>query len=201
MNQLSFYIQSGFHTKLNCPHKQSGFTLIELVLVLVLIGILGAVAAPRLMVSSQFEERLQADKLVGLLRQAQLRAMNDPEALKTGSQLSRCAKVVITKDAFSLANNCDSGLLNTTIIKQEASQGHFVGAENMSITTSGGTVAGVNPTIVLQFGQLVSGAKFLSEASLLGRPVIGGEQLTDRLEITIGGKKVLIEPEGYIHAP
>ena len=181
--------------------KLTGFTLIELVLVLVLIGILAAVAVPRLMVGSQFEDRLQADKLVGLLRQAQLRAMNDPEALKTGSQLSRCAKVVITKDAFSLANNCDSGLLNTTIIKQEASQGHFVGAENISITTSGGTVAGIKPSIVLQFGQLVADAKFLSEASLLGRPFIGGEQLKETLTITIGGKAVHIEPEGYIHGP
>lgn len=182
-------------------HLSRGFTLIELVLVIMLVGILSAVAAPRLMVGSQFEDRLQADKLVGLLRQAQLRAMNDPEALKTGSQLSRCAKVVIDNKAFSLANNCDSGLLSTAVIKQEASQGHFVGAENISITTSGGTVAGINPSIVLQFGQLVADAKFLSEASLLGRPFIGNTQLTDTLEITIGGKKVLIEPEGYIHAP
>ncbi|MCT7656530.1 type II secretion system GspH family protein [Oceanimonas sp. NS1] len=53
-----------------------------MVAVLVLVGILAAVAIPRLPVNSDFDGSLQARNLAGLLRLAQLRAMNDPLACK-----------------------------------------------------------------------------------------------------------------------
>lgn len=165
---------------------------------LVLLGILGAVVAPRLMVSSQFSERLQADKLLGLLRQAQLRAMNDPQAATENPDISRCAKVVITKQGFSIAAECKTQLLDSDTLIQQDQQGYFVGARDINITT--------NRTLplILQFGQAAAedeDKKFLTEASLLGRPFIGTEQLPTTLNITIGGKTVNIEPEGYIHGP
>ncbi|MGB5855236.1 MAG: prepilin-type N-terminal cleavage/methylation domain-containing protein [Oceanisphaera sp.] len=195
MNQLIPFIQLGPHNKPSCHHKQSGFTLIELVLVLVLLGILGAVALPRFMVGGQFEDRLQTDKLVGLLRQAQLRAMNDPQAVKIGSEPSRCSKVFINTDGFSIANNCESGLLSKEVINTNASQGYFVGTRDFNNSAYTG------PSLTVQFGQQAADADFLSEASLLGQPFIGTEQLKDTLTITIGGKAVHIEPEGYIHGP
>lgn len=187
--------------QLTLNNKQSsynGFTLLELVLIIVLLGILGAVVAPRLMMSSQFSDRLQADKLVGLLRQAQLRAMNDPQAVTKNSDISRCAKVSFTSSGFSIAKNCDVDLLENEAIKNESQQGHFVGAFIDNITAS---PAPYSLPFTLQFGQPGAEINFLSEASLLGQPYIGSHQLESTLEITIGGKKVLIEPEGYIHAP
>lgn len=160
---------------------------------LVLIGILGAVAVPRLMVGSQFEERLQADKLVGLLRQAQLRAMNDPVSVTENDNLSRCAKVFISKEGFSIAQGCKSGLLDPEMIKQQANQGIFVGASGVSIT------ANSELPLTVQFGKPAVDAKFLSEDSLLGRPFING--VRKGLVISIAGKAVHIEPEGYIHGP
>lgn len=45
-----------------------GFTLVELAIVMLLVGILGAVAAPRLLDNSGLAERAAADELRGLLR-------------------------------------------------------------------------------------------------------------------------------------
>ena len=180
--------------------KHSGFTLIELILVLVLMGILAAVALPRLQLGSQFEQRLQADNLVGLLRLAQLRAMNDPKAVQQGDVLQRCARVVITNTAFSLTQNCEATAtpLADDILDEQTVNGLFVGSRELDIK------ANRNLPLVLQFGKVakkIEDIEFLSEDSRLGRPFINGTQLTEPLEITIGGKAVHIEPEGYIHAP
>lgn len=199
MIQNRSYLQR--HSPHHLPHQEVGFTLIELVLVLLLLAILGAIAVPRLQLSSQFEERLQADKLVGLLRQAQLRAMNDPQSVTENSDISRCAKLVISSTAFSVARNCKSGLLDNDVIKQQASQGNFVGVENINISINGGNNNGVSLPVMLQFGEPAADQDFLSENSFLGRPVINGAQLDSTFTIIIGGKAVNIEPEGYIHAP
>ncbi|MBR9830214.1 MAG: prepilin-type N-terminal cleavage/methylation domain-containing protein [Oceanospirillales bacterium] len=182
------------------PHK--GFTLIELILVLVLMGILAAVALPRLQLGSQFEQRLQADNLVGLLRLAQLRAMNDPKALNSSSDNSRCGRVVIAKNGFSLSKDCDSAVLLTDgQLKSAEQQGLFLGKAGLTITVE---PSSYTLPLVLQFGkepESDADKNYLSEASRLGRPFINDTQLTEPLEITIGGKAVHIETEGYIHAP
>lgn len=180
--------------------KQTGFTLIELVLVLVLIGVLGAVVVPRLSISNQFQDRLQADNLIGLLRQAQLRAMNDPRAVTEHDELARCAKVFIDANGFSIAQGCSTGLVDKATIKEAASQGQFVGATELDIKVDNNSSAGM----VLQFGQATTDSahkNFLTEASLLGRPFINGEPLKETLTITLGGKDIYLEPEGYIHGP
>ena len=182
--------------------KLRGFTLIELILVLVLTGILAAVALPRLQLGSQFEQRLQADNLVGLLRLAQLRSMNDPEALTNDIGFKQCGRVVIAQNSFSLSKDCNSAVLLTNEqLNTAEQQGLFLGKTGLSIT--------VEPTyftlpLVLQFGKEPDNAadkNYLSEDSRLGRPFINDTQLAEPLEITIGGKAVHIEPEGYIHAP
>jgi MSHA pilin protein MshC len=52
-------------------HRNSGFTLIELVTTLVLIGVLAAVAAPRFADNRAFDQRGYADELAAGLRYAQ----------------------------------------------------------------------------------------------------------------------------------
>jgi len=54
------------------PHNPSGgYTLTELVLVLTLTGILGAIAAPRFFVARDFHERFFAREMLSALRYAQ----------------------------------------------------------------------------------------------------------------------------------
>ncbi|AEY01690.1 msha pilin protein mshc [Oceanimonas sp. GK1] len=175
-------------------HK--GFTLIELVAVLVLVGILAAVAIPRLPVGSDFEGSLQARNLAGLLRLAQLRAMNDPDALKNIATLNRCGVLAVTVGGISLSANCqDAVLLNKANLEAPGNE-LWLGA-NLPVT------ANQPLPFTLQFGE-VSDPDYLSESSRLGRPFVnsgsGYQPLPNTLQITLAGQTVLIEPEGYIHA-
>lgn len=57
-----------------------GFTLIELVLVIVLLGVLAMTAAPRFFTSSGYDQITSRDVLIQQLRQAQLQTMNHSAA-------------------------------------------------------------------------------------------------------------------------
>ena len=54
-----------------------GFTLIELILVIILIGVLAVTAAPRFFTASGYDQVAARDQLIQLLRQAQLQTMNN----------------------------------------------------------------------------------------------------------------------------
>ncbi|PSJ47248.1 MSHA biogenesis protein MshC [Zobellella taiwanensis] len=174
---------------------QRGFTLLELVLVLVIIGILAAVAIPRLPVSGNFNDSLQARNLAGLLRLAQLRAMNDPDALKNMAPLNRCGVLAVTAGGISLSANCQDAVLLNEANLEAPSNELWLGA-SLPVT------ANQSLPFTLQFGEVVD-PDYLSEASRLGRPFVnsgaGYQLLPNTLQITLAGQTVLIEPEGYIH--
>jgi MSHA pilin protein MshC len=54
-----------------CVGREGGYTIIELVLVMVIIAILGAFAGPRFFDNAPFDERAYLDELAGSLRYAQ----------------------------------------------------------------------------------------------------------------------------------
>ena len=56
--------------------KQDGFTLIELVTVITILGLLAVAVIPRFASTSNFETRTAQDQLISALRQAQQLAMN-----------------------------------------------------------------------------------------------------------------------------
>lgn len=173
--------------------QHKGFTLIELVAVLVLVGILAAVAIPRLPVGSDFEGSLQARNLAGLLRLAQLRAMNDPQALQSGTNTDRCGVIAVTGEGVSISSDCQSASLLADF--NDSDPNLWLGAELPVASNK-------NLPFTLQFGkkpEKEEDKKYLSEASRLGRPFVDGSQLESTLEITLGGQTVRIEPEGYIH--
>lgn len=55
----------------SCKPHQQGFTLTELITIMVIIGILAAVAVPRFFDSNTFQERASADQVKAALRYAQ----------------------------------------------------------------------------------------------------------------------------------
>lgn len=57
------------------PARSRGFTLVELILVLVVIGVLAAVVGPRFFDRSVFDQRQQYEEALSALRYAQKRAL------------------------------------------------------------------------------------------------------------------------------
>jgi MSHA pilin protein MshC len=73
--------------------KNRGFTLVELVMTMVIIGIMGAVAAPRFFSANVFQSRGFSDQLKATLRYAQ----------KTASAQNRYICVMFTANSLALS--------------------------------------------------------------------------------------------------
>jgi len=95
--------------------RPKGFTTIELIVVIILIGILAATIIPKMQSTGGYEEIVYQDETVTKLRSIQLRAMQDTSS-------NQCQSVLITSDKLGLPdNNCTSFVNNninsTTIVK------------------------------------------------------------------------------------
>jgi MSHA pilin protein MshC len=92
--------------------NKSGFTLIELVIVIILLGILSATAIPRLIGNKGFEAQTYRDQLQQLLKTVQQQAMScDATCLAQGTRTANpyaCNKVIITTTRYGIPTNCDT---------------------------------------------------------------------------------------------
>lgn len=97
--------------------QDTGFTLIELVLVIIVLAVLSATAIPRLMGKQAFEAQAYRDQLQQLLKTVQLQAMScDPKSdchKKRKANLYSCNKVVITATRFGIPTSCGNSLPST----------------------------------------------------------------------------------------
>ncbi|MFT5760677.1 MAG: MSHA pilin protein MshC [Alteromonadaceae bacterium] len=157
-------------------HREGGFTLIELVVTIILIGIMAATVVPRFFTSEGFGEYTYRDELIIKLRAIQLRSMQQTNDV--ACQIIR----VNTSEVGLLAtqigtNTCDSVLAGDTTTVRIVSDNNisFSISENLS----------------------------LFNFSSLGRPV--GCITADPCEITLtvtgnDALDILINSEGYIYA-
>ena len=91
--------------------KMQGFTLIELVIVIIVLGVLAATAGPKLIGKSAFEDYTVRDQLISRLRLVQLQGMNaDPSDDATENA---CYWLVVKSTCFyhehteKTASSCD----------------------------------------------------------------------------------------------
>ncbi len=82
--------------------QKQGFTLVELILVIVLIAIISVSVTPVFFSRGGFVEYTFADRLVALLQLVQLQAMN---------QSGACHEVMVTFERFGVPSPCSSNLL------------------------------------------------------------------------------------------
>jgi MSHA pilin protein MshC len=94
-------------------HKKSGFTLIELVIVIILTGVLAATAIPKLIGNDGFEAQAYRDQLVQLLKTVQQQAMScDADCRSTrANNPYACNKILIEAERFGIPSNCDDKIL------------------------------------------------------------------------------------------
>jgi len=155
--------------------KQSGFTLIELVIVIILTSILAATAIPKFIGSDGFETQAYRDQLVQLLKTVQQQAMScDLDCRSTrSSNLYACNKVIIENDRFGIPANCGSSLPSSYDVPQLGmSQDE---ADNSAISFS---------THTIEFDSL----GIASSCAACDISINGEQTLTIR-----------IESQGYIH--
>jgi len=95
----------------NFVKEQSGFTLIELVVVIIMIGILATTVIPKMFSSSGFEEIGYQAETIAKLRAIQLRAMQDTSA-------NQCLLVYVTDKKLGIPDgNCNTPSFSSSILQ------------------------------------------------------------------------------------
>jgi len=150
----------------------AGFTIIELILVIVIIAILGAIAGPRFFDNATFDERAYYDELVTSLRYAQ------KVAVATGCRV----RVDITATAYSLT-------------QQSSLSGHCdpadAGFPVPVVLGTGEVMTGTAPSGITATPAIA----FVYEP--LGRTTLGADQA-----VTVGSRTLTIQAEsGLVVAP
>ncbi|MFD2167777.1 prepilin-type N-terminal cleavage/methylation domain-containing protein [Thalassotalea euphylliae] len=164
--------------------QQAGFTLLELIVTIIIIGILSVNVLPRFLGSDGYEEYTYRDRAIGVLRNIQLRAMQQDSTV--------CNEVALDSKHIGIPD------------------GNACSASAPSFSANYGD-AGQNATFELAIddGHDVaishnqgSGA-FRFSFDKLGRPSATGSFCVGGCVITFSGLDsltIVIEAEGYIHA-
>jgi len=155
---------------------QAGFTLIELIIVIIILGILAVTVVPKIFNSSGYEEVGYQAETIAKLRAIQLRAMQDTTVITTPVIPSRCKLVYVTEKKLGIPDdNCETPSFSSS-------------------TEPSNTIVKISEQ-ALKFDDQSGGYSFSFDQ--MGRPdkarsiiIIGGEQI---LTITIN-------LEGYISA-
>lgn len=150
--------------------KAPGFTLIELIIVIIILGILSATLAPKFFSSKGFSEFAYRTDVMAKLRLIQTKAMQQTNS-------TYCHRVLITSTKLGAPDDCDDSP-------------NFTGAWQASAT---GLVVDAGDNITLSSN--ITGNSFTFDN--LGRPSCAPCTITIIGEQSVS---VQIEAEGYIHA-
>ncbi|MFT6985090.1 MAG: MSHA pilin protein MshC [Psychromonas sp.] len=159
----------------NAAIKSAGFTLVELVIVIIVLGVLAATAIPKLASKSGFEDYTVRDQLIARLRLVQLQGMNaDPTA---GATDNACYWLVVKDTCFYHEQTERSSVACIEPTSNHCSDDSY--NEFNSVSFPENMLIPAKYRFDLQ-GRLVSGSSLIK--------ITGDNNL-----------KVKIETEGYIH--
>lgn len=162
---------------------ERGFTLVELITVMIVVGILAAVAAPRFFASNVFQSRGFADQVQASLRYAQKTAI--------AQRRNVCVAVNAGDITLTIANASGAASACNANLASPAGQPSTCPSATYKICTP-------SAAIVLSPAQ-----SFIFDA--LGKPydVLGTPSATQKsIAITGATNNVVVEAEtGYVHSP
>ncbi|HEY8606812.1 MAG TPA: prepilin-type N-terminal cleavage/methylation domain-containing protein [Noviherbaspirillum sp.] len=179
---------------------ERGFTLVELVMVLVILGILAVFVLPRLGGVNEFRDRAFADEALSMLRHAQKQAIAQNTA------------VFVRLDGTSIALCHDADCAQPVIAPGSRNSGSaetLAACGNSTSWYCAAVPAGVSYTAANAGGAsyVASAARFYFDG--LGRPFNTGDvaqvsNFASRLDLTINGagaaRSIAVEQEtGYVH--
>ncbi len=93
--------------KFSVPSGKQGFTLIELVIVIIVLGVLASVALPKFIGRASFEDYTVRDQLISRLYLVQLQGMNADPA--TGATDNACYWLVVKTECFYHEHSSKTG--------------------------------------------------------------------------------------------
>lgn len=150
-----------------------GFTIIELVVVIVILGILSVTVAPKFFTSSGFSEYAYRSDAIAKLRLIQTKAMQ-----QTNVSSDYCHRVLLTTTQLGAPDDCDNSPSFATNWIESATRLEIDSNDNVLFSSN------------------IGGNSFVFDS--MGRPDSCGP-----CDITITGEQAIvirIEKEGYIHA-
>lgn len=157
--------------------KGAGFTLMELVIVIVILAILSATVAPKFFSSNGFSEYAYRTDVIAKLRLIQTRAMQQVN--------DKCHQVMVTSTKLGK-------------VKQKTGENICINpAEFADQAEKRASLVEISSTDNVGF----TSTSALFSFDFMGRPLNAGSN--ERIDITITGEQALtvrIESEGYIHA-
>lgn len=151
-------------------HPSRGFTLIELIVTLILVGILSVTVIPRFFGAQSEQAYTYRDRTLAMMRAMQLQAMH-----RVGD--SNCVNITATLVAPAKHHDCSQGIASDgddfLLIDSSASPFTFSTTDNQG------------------------GSFNLLAFDPLGRPDVA---CAERCEVRIGGQGICISTEGLIYA-
>lgn len=172
--------------------SQRGFSLVELITVLILIGILSVVAVARFSGSDGFSEYTYQNRLISALRNMQQRAMNDSRPgycfqinLVSGSASPAFGPPTLDYAAGNQANTCGAGIdVSSDFLATTASE---IASDNLTLMALDGAVSTL--TYIGFDG--------------LGRPLTNTANCSTGCEVSFSGTataSVCVASQGYVYA-
>lgn len=163
-----------------CKQAQRGFTLVELIMVIIVLGVLAAVAAPRVFSTSDFNARGFHDETLSLLRYAQKSAIAQRRTV--------CVAFTDSSAALTMAPTAPTATSATPTC----------GASPATLIGPAGSSAVVTAKSGVTFVTVPTDFNFDG----LGQPItrVGALMATQTIQVVNSAKAIQVEATtGYVH--